>query len=330
MTKPTQSPLSFWGGLGFTALLALLGFILAELPFFDYIGPLACSILLAILYRNLRSYPTNLRSGVQFSAKILLRTAIILYGLKLDMQIIFNEGLGLLGKALICIVFSVALMVLLGKWLKIDPMISFLLGAGTGICGAAAIAAVSPIMDSKEEDTAMSVGMIALIGTLFSVVYTMLIPVLPLTPSEYGIWSGLSLHELAHVALAAEPAGEAAVTMALLAKLCRVFLLIPFCFVLVFWMKRKQGSGNQAAIPFPWFLLGFLALSIFRTYLAGSWFPEYLYDSIALLTTFLLSMAMAGLGLTIDLKELKSRASLPLLTLFITSILLSIVTYFWA
>lgn len=330
MIKPTQSPLSFWRGLGFTALLALLGFILAELPFFDYIGPLACSILLAILYRNIRSYPTNLRSGVQFSAKILLRAAIILYGLKLDMQIIFNEGLGLLGKALICIVFSVALMVLLGKWLKIDPMISFLLGAGTGICGAAAIAAVSPIMDSKEEDTAMSVGMIALIGTLFSVVYTMLIPVLPLTPTEYGIWSGLSLHELAHVALAAEPAGEAAVTMALLAKLCRVFLLIPFCFVLVFWMKRKQGSGNQAAIPFPWFLLGFLALSIFRTYLAGSWFPEYLYDSIAMLTTFLLSMAMAGLGLTIDLKELKSRASLPLLTLFITSIVLSIVTYFWA
>lgn len=330
MIKPTQSPLSFWGGLGFTALLALLGFILAELPFFDYIGPLACSILLAILYRNIRSYPTNLRSGVQFSAKILLRAAIILYGLKLDMQIIFNEGLGLLGKALICIVFSVALMVLLGKWLKIDPMISFLLGAGTGICGAAAIAAVSPIMDSKEEDTAMSVGMIALMGTLFSVVYTMLIPVLPLTPTEYGIWSGLSLHELAHVALAAEPAGEAAVTMALLAKLCRVFLLIPFCFVLVFWMKRKQGSGNQAAIPFPWFLLGFLALSIFRTYLAGSWFPEYLYDSIAMLTTFLLSMAMAGLGLTIDLKELKSRASLPLLTLFITSIVLSIVTYFWA
>ena len=330
MDKQNHSPLSFWGGVGFTALLALLGFILAELPFFEYIGPLACSILLAILYRNIRSYPTNLRPGVQFSARILLRAAIILYGLKLDMQIIFSEGIGLLGKALICIVLSVILMVLLGKWLKIDPMISFLLGAGTGICGAAAIAAVSPIMDSKEEDTAMSVGMIALIGTVFSVIYTMLIPVLPLTPTEYGIWSGLSLHELAHVALAAEPAGETAVTMALLAKLCRVFLLIPFCFVLVFWMKRKRGADNQASIPFPWFLLGFLALSIFRTYLAGTWFPEYLYDYIAMLTTFLLSMAMAGLGLTIDLRELRKRASLPLLTLVITSVLLSIVTFFWA
>ena len=330
MNKQNYSPLSFWGGVGFTALLALLGFILAELPFFEYIGPLACSILLAILYRNIRSYPTNLRPGVQFSARILLRAAIILYGLKLDMQIIFSEGIGLLGKALICIVLSVILMVFLGKWLKIDPMISFLLGAGTGICGAAAIAAVSPIMDSKEEDTAMSVGMIALIGTVFSVIYTMLIPVLPLTPTEYGIWSGLSLHELAHVALAAEPAGETAVTMALLAKLCRVFLLIPFCFVLVFWMKRKRGADNQASIPFPWFLLGFLALSIFRTYLAGTWFPEYLYDYIAMLTTFLLSMAMAGLGLTIDLRELKKRASLPLVTLVITSVLLSIVTFFWA
>lgn len=330
MTSQPKQHVSFWGGIGFTALLALLGFIIAKLPVFDYIGPLACSILLAIAYRNIRSYPENLRAGVHFSARILLRAAIILYGLKLDMQIIFSEGLGLLGKAFVVIIFSITLMMLLGRWLKIDPQISFLLGAGTGICGAAAIAAISPIVQSEEEDTAMSVGMIALIGTVFAVVYTVLLPFVHLTAVEYGIWSGLSLHELAHVALAAEPAGEDAVAMALLAKLCRVFLLIPFCFLLVFWMKRKQrGKDTGSKISFPWFLLGFIALSIFRTYIAGDWFPDSLYDSIATLTTFLLSMAMAGLGLTIDLRELKERAGLPLLTLVITSILLSVITYIW-
>ncbi|KMY42894.1 membrane protein [Bacillus sp. FJAT-27916] len=331
MTSQTNSRISFWGGIGFTALLALLGFILAELPVFDYIGPLACSILLAIVYRNVRSYPENLRSGVHFSARILLRAAIILYGLKLDMQIIFSEGLGLLGKAFVVIVFSITVMMLLGRWLKVDPHISFLLGAGTGICGAAAIAAISPILQSEEEDTAMSVGMIALIGTVFAVGYTVLLPMVGLTPVGYGIWSGLSLHELAHVALAAEPAGEEAVAMALLAKLCRVFLLIPFSFLLVFWMKSRQKHGDKnTKIAFPWFLLGFVALSIFRTYIAGDWFPISLYDSIAMLTTFLLSMAMAGLGLTIDLRELKEKAGMPLLALVVTSILLSLITYIWA
>lgn len=329
MAQHTNTRTSFWGGIGFTSLLALLGFLLAELPLFDYIGPLASTILLAIMYRNIRRYPTNLRVGIQYSAKVLLRVAIILYGLKLDMKIILSEGMGLLGKGLVCIFFSIVLMMLLGKLLKIDPTLAFLLGAGTGICGAAAIAAVSPIVQAKEEDTAMSVGMVALIGTIFAVVYTVLLPILPLSLTEYGIWSGLSLHELAHVALAAEPAGEEAISMALLAKLGRVFLLIPLCFLLVFWMKKKQGSNNNVPIPFPWFLLGFVALSIFRTYIAGDWFPETLYDNIALLTTFLLSMAMAGLGLTIDLAELKERAGLPLLAIIITSILLSTLTYFW-
>lgn len=329
LAQHTNTRTSFWGGIGFTSLLALLGFLLAELPLFDYIGPLASTILLAIMYRNIRRYPTNLRVGIQYSAKVLLRVAIILYGLKLDMKIILSEGMGLLGKGLVCIVFSIVLMMLLGKLLKIDPTLAFLLGAGTGICGAAAIAAVSPIVQAKEEDTAMSVGMVALIGTIFAVVYTVLLPILPLSLTEYGIWSGLSLHELAHVALAAEPAGEEAISMALLAKLGRVFLLIPLCFLLVFWMKKKQGSNNNVPIPFPWFLLGFVALSIFRTYIAGDWFPETLYDNIALLTTFLLSMAMAGLGLTIDLAELKERAGLPLLAIIITSILLSTLTYFW-
>ena len=330
MISQTNERVSFWGGIGFTALLASLGFLLAKLPVFDYIGPLACSILLAIAYRNVRSYPENLRLGVHFSARILLRAAIILYGLKLDMQIIFSEGLGLLGKAFVVIVFSITLMMLLGRLLKVDPHISFLLGAGTGICGAAAIAAISPIVQSEEEDTAMSVGMIALIGTIFAVGYTVLLPMVHHTPVEYGIWSGLSLHELAHVALAAEPAGEDAVAMALLAKLCRVFLLIPFCFLLVFWMRRKQKNNDTSSkIAFPWFLLGFVALSIFRTYIAGDWFPASLYDSIAMLTTFLLSMAMAGLGLTIDLRQLKEKAGLPLLAMVITSVLLSVITYIW-
>ena len=86
-------------------------------------------------------------------------------------------------------------MLSLAKLFKADKMISLLVGVGTGICGAAAIAAIAPIVKAKEEDTAIGVGMIALVGTVFAIGYTMLAPVLSLTPVQYGTWSGMSLHE---------------------------------------------------------------------------------------------------------------------------------------
>src|SRR5699024_9889184 len=97
-----------------------------------------------------------------------------------------------------------------------------------------------PIVKSKDDDTAISVGIIALMGTIFAIGYTILRPFLPLDAMDYGIWSGTSLHEVAHVVLAAEPAGDQATATAVLAKLGRVFLLIPLSFILIYIMKRRS------------------------------------------------------------------------------------------
>lgn len=128
---------------------------------------------------------------------------------------------------------------LLAKLFKANSSLSLLLGIGTGVCGAAAIAAVSPILKAKDEDTAIGAGIIALVGTIFAITYTILRPFLPLTDLQYGVWSGVGLHEIAHVALAGAPAGPDALAIALLAKLGRVFLLVPLSFILMYWMKRK-------------------------------------------------------------------------------------------
>ena len=223
-----------------------------------------------ILYRQLFGYPIRIRSGIQFSSKQLLRFAIILYGLKLNIGVIFDQGLGLLVRDALVIAFAISAMVWLGKRSKADPSITFLLGVGTGVCGAAAIAVVSSIMKSKEEDTAMSVGIIALMGTIFSVSYTILCLILPLSPVEYGVWSGLSLHEIAHVALAGAPAGPDGLAMALVAKLGRVLLLVPLSLILIYRMKRKHGDRSMdAKIDFPWFLIGFILMSLFGSYVLG-------------------------------------------------------------
>src|SRR5699024_6581861 len=138
-----------------------------------------------------------------FSSKYLLRLAIILYGLKLNMQVILDVGIGLLLKSVFVIALAVILMYVFSKWWKLNTSLSFLLGVGTGICGAAAIAAVAPIVKSKSEDTAISITIIALTATVFSIGYTFLLPVVPIDSLCFGSWASVSLHELAYVALAA-------------------------------------------------------------------------------------------------------------------------------
>nr|WP_246439653.1 putative sulfate exporter family transporter [Bacillus benzoevorans] len=332
--KKLISSRGLWvSGVAFTFLIAVIGFMLAKMPVLDKIGPMASAIILAILYRQFVGYPESLRAGIQFSSKALLRCAIILYGLKLNMNVILSQGLGLLMRDMIVITFAILTTLWLGKKLKADASLTLLLGVGTGVCGAAAIAAVSPILKAKEEDTALGVGIIALVGTIFSIIYTILQPLLPLSASEYGIWSGLSLHELAHAALAGAAAGPDGLTFALLAKLGRVLLLVPLCLFLVYWMKRKETTATESAkIEFPWFLIGFIAMSLFGSYVLGDAIPvsESVSDGISSLTAFLLTSAMVGLGLNVSLSSLRTKAARPLIAMAITSVLLSAVAFFLA
>lgn len=321
---------AWWGGIGFTLIISIIGMVVAQLPFFDRLGPLACSIVLAVVYRYFWGYPESVRKGIQFCSKTLLRLAIILFGLKLDIGLIFNQGPGLLMKASIVIVFSVVVTVMLGKLFKADPAITLLLGIGTGICGAAAIAAVSPILQSKDEDTAIGAGMIALVGTIFAVGYTLLQPLLPVGSADYGAWVGISLHEIAHVALAANPAGQDALAAGLLAKLSRVLLLVPFCLLLVAWKKRcSTAEHSETKMDYPWFLLGFIAASVTGSYIFGHYVmvPAPVMNGISTATMLMLSMAMVGLGLNVNVKQLRSKALKPVIAMVIVSILLSLGTY---
>ncbi|MEH7379195.1 putative sulfate exporter family transporter [Bacillus sp. JJ1533] len=332
LIKKTKPELAWAGGVAFTFLIALLGYLLALVPGFSSIGQMACAIIIAIVYRPIFGFPEMIRSGITFSSKRILRLAIILYGLKLNIDMVLSDGIGLLVRDAVVIMFAIFAMMWLAKVLKADQTISLLLGVGTGVCGAAAIAAVAPILKSKEEDTAIGVGIIALVGTIFAIIYTILRPILPIDAVQYGIWSGTSLHEVAHVALAAAPGGEDALAVGLLAKLGRVFLLIPLCFILIYFMKRKNKNTEtgKAKIEFPWFLVGFIVMSILGSYVFGNSIPvsDDLMNLAFALTTWLLTAAMVGLGLNVSLKDVRERAIRPLIAISITSIVLSIVVYF--
>jgi uncharacterized integral membrane protein (TIGR00698 family) len=293
---------------------------------------MASAIMIAIVFRQIFGYPEALRPGVTFSSKVLLRTAIVLYGLKLNIHTVLQDGLGLLIRDAVIIAAAILATLWVAKRLRANPVISLLLGVGTGVCGAAAIAAVAPIVKAKDEDTAISVGIIALVGTIFGIVYTILRPILPFTGAEYGAWTGMSLHEIAHVVLAGAPGGQEALGMALLAKLGRVFLLVPLCFVLVYWMKSKQGkaSAENAKVGFPLFLVGFIAMSLIGTYVLGSVVavPQRVMDFVSGGTTWLLTAAMVGLGLNVSLQDVRAKALKPLAAMGIASVFVSVLAFF--
>ncbi|QCR32506.1 YeiH family protein [Lysinibacillus sp. SGAir0095] len=330
--QPQNAFLKCIGGIGFTFLIALLGFLLAKIPGFSYVGQLGSAILVALLYRQFWGYPELLRAGIVFSSKTLLRFAIVLYGFKLNIGVVLEDGLGLLVRDAGVIIFSIVATLWLSRMIDADKKISLLLGVGTGVCGAAAIAAIAPIIKSKDEDTAISVGIIALVGTIFSISYTILRPFLPLSEHEYGIWSGISLHEIAHVALAAAPGGQDALAIGLLAKLGRVFLLVPLCFLFIYIIKRKSSGdeNSETVFEFPWFLIGFIVMSILGSYVIGVTIPisSKFMSGLTDFSSWCLTAAMVGLGLNVSLRDLRTKALKPLLAMGITSILLSTLTYF--
>lgn len=330
--SPKNHSTGLWiGGIAFTFFIAFLGFLLAKVPGFSLVGQMASAIIIAVIYRQLFGYPEPLKAGINFSSKVLLRAAIVLYGLKLNIHTVLEDGIGLLVRDIGIIIVAILLTVWLAKKLKANPTISMLLGVGTGICGAAAIAAVAPIIKAEDDDTAISVGIIALMGTIFGIAYTILRPILPLTPAEYGAWTGMSLHEIAHVVLAGAPGGQEALGVALLAKLGRVFLLVPLCFVLMYWMKRKSGAdeADGTKVGFPMFLLGFIAMSLIGTYVIGSVVvvPDGVMEFIGSMTTWLLTAAMVGLGLNVSLRDVRKKALKPLIAMGVASVVLSVLAF---
>ena len=319
----THPRFRFFLGIAFTVTIAWLGKLLAYLPVFSLVGGMLSSILIAVSYRNLFGYPEYFRKGIQVMSHSGLRLAIILYGFKLNIDLVLRDGVSLLMQDLLTIVIAITVTMLLSKVLRADKDISILLGIGTGICGAAAIAAVSPILKSSDEDTAIAVGIIALVGTFFAMGYTLVNSYLSLAPTFYGAWSGITLHEIAHVVAAAAPAGPEALSLGLLSKLGRVFLLIPVSFVLSLWVRWKNGSRSQA-VPFPWFLVGFILTSLIGSYLP---IPQAVLNSISEGTSFLLSAAMVGLGLNVNLANLKKRALRPLVAMLVASVAVSAVSF---
>lgn len=315
--------MGFMLGLTMTLIIAIAAKMIAMLPFFSVMGQLVTAILLGIAIRAWIGVPEAAAGGISYSSKRLLRIGIILLGMRLDLSDIFHAGPKVLAIAVINIVFTITVVYGVSKWLGIDKKLGILTACGTAICGAAAVVAIAPQVKANQNETAISAATVAILGTLFTLAYTAFYPVLNLSAAGYGIFSGATLHEVAHAIAAAAPGGQEAIDLAVIVKMTRVAMLVPVAVILGLWNGRKAGKTQRMSLkslPIPWFIVGFLAMSGVHTL---GILPDAWTEPIIAAAYLLLAMAMAGLGLGVDFVIFRKLGKKPFIAGFIGSILLA-------
>jgi uncharacterized integral membrane protein (TIGR00698 family) len=323
-----QRMVAFMKGIGITLLIAIIAKYLSGFPFLSIMGQLVIAIIIGMIWRALFGLREELQPGVSFSSKKLLRVGIILLGMRLNLADIYHAGSSVFVIAVINIVFALIVVYWLTRLLGVEKRLGILTACGTAICGAAAVVAIAPQIKAKEEETAVGAATVALLGTIFTLVYTAFYSFLNLSEEGYGVFAGGTLHEIAHVIAAAAAGGDAAVDLAVIVKLTRVALLVPVALV-IGWLVQRQGKEkNEKKLSLsivPWFILGFIAMSGFNTLGIVS---ETVANYIVTIAYLLIGMAMAGLGLGVEMRTFRKLGMKAFAAGFIGSVLLSILGYF--
>jgi uncharacterized integral membrane protein (TIGR00698 family) len=313
-------------GLALSAVIAACAIALAQLPWLQAHGlsALTLAIVLGILAGN-TVFPRMAATcgpGVNFSKQSLLRVGIILYGLRLTFQDVGQVGLA--GVVIDALVLSstFALSLVLGtRLLKLDRNTAMLIGAGSAICGAAAVMAAEPVVRAKSEQVTVAVSTVVVFGSIAIFLYPLLYElnqqwhILGRSAADFGIYIGSTVHEVAQVVAAAKSINQEAANAAVIAKMVRVMMLAPFLVLLSVCMGRVVGAGTASGISkprlaIPWFAFAFVGVVGINSF---SILPQRLVIEATQLDTLLLAMAMAALGLTTHVSAIRRAGPKPLI-----------------
>ncbi len=320
MAKITETHKSMAHGILLIALFACAAFYIGEIQFLKDISfsPMIIGIILGMLYANsLRNnLPETWVPGIQFCSKKLLRLGIILYGFRLTLTDIFEVGVSAIVIDAIVVTVTILGGVWIGRMLKMDKETALLTSVGSGICGAAAVLGAESTIRTQPYKTAVAVATVVIFGTISMFLYPILYNsgMLGLSPQEMGIYTGSTLHEVAHAVGAGNAMGEQVGGVSVIVKMIRVMLLVPVLLVLAVWAARRvktagvEGGEAKGKIAIPWFAILFLVVICFNSL---NLLPEVFVDAINYFDTFLLTMAMAALGAETSIEKFKKAGAKP-------------------
>lgn len=317
-------------GILFVMLFSCAAFYISDTSVMKYLSfsPLIIGVVLGMLYGNtLRSgMPAEWGAGIVFCSKKILRLGIILYGFKLTFQNVVEVGVGAIWIDVIVIIGTLLLGLLVGKLLKMDRDLSLLTATGSAICGAAAILGAEPVLKTQPYKTAIAVSTVVVLGTLSMFLYPIVYRsgMLDLSPQQWGVYTGSTIHEVAHVVGAGNAMTDDISSVAIIVKMIRVMLLAPVLLIFAFFMSRSPSNradgtaATKTKISIPWFAFGFIAVIAFNSL---DLLPVAVVEAINYIDTFMLTMAMTALGMETSFKQFKQAGAKPFV--------LALVLYAW-
>ncbi|MGL5788387.1 MAG: YeiH family protein [Bacteroidales bacterium] len=314
-------------GILLIILFSFSAFYLAELDFIKSLSlsPLIVGIVIGMIYANsLRHHlPSTWVPGIQFCTKSVLRWAIILYGFRLTFQSVMDIGLAAIVIDALIVTGTMVIGLIAGKLLKMDRDMTILTSAGSAICGAAAVLGTEPVLKSKPYKTAIAVATVVIFGTIAMFIYPVLykMGILDLSTTEMGIYTGSTMHEVAHAVGAGNSMSQEIASASIIVKMIRVIMLAPFLLILGLLVKpvpdENDAAGGETVkgkITIPWFAFGFLLVIGFNSL---DLLPVQLVAALNYLDTFMLTMAMTALGVETSFDKFKKAGPKPFLLAFI-------------
>ncbi|MBD2760177.1 putative sulfate exporter family transporter [Yimella sp. cx-573] len=254
-----------------------------------------------------------LTAGYAIAARTVLQASVVLLGTGLSLSAVIEVGVSSVPVMLGTLVVALLGARWIGRWLGVDPQVRTLIGVGTGICGASAIAAVAAVCKPKNSDVAYALGTIFTFNVAAVLTFPMLGHVIGMSGESFGLWSGTAINDTSSVVAAAYSFGDGAGEHAIVVKLTRALMIIPVTVALAVLLARRGGSAGTA-LPWrrsvPGFLIGFLVAAALNTIGAV---PSGWHGALSLLASFLICVAMGGIGLLIRPAELRATGHRPIL-----------------
>ncbi len=317
------------------SLFAFAAFYISEFQWVKdlSLSPLIVGIVLGMLYANsLRNHlPETWTPGIKFCTKQVLRWGIILYGFRLTFQQVLEIGAPAIVMDTIIICGTLLIGIIAGKLMKMDYEQTLMVSTGSAICGAAAVLGAEPVVKCPPYKTAIAVSTVVIFGTIAMFLYPALYRggVFDLTEQQMAIYSGSTLHEVAHVVGAGnamDPDGSLSIAdSATITKMIRVMMLAPVLVIMGIALSKirsRKKSGDEGkkrektVITIPWFAFGFLLViginSVIQAY--GLFEPEAYSNLLAGITSldnFMLTMAMTALGSETSIDKFKQAGAKP-------------------
>jgi uncharacterized integral membrane protein (TIGR00698 family) len=286
-------------------LLALVQSYLIGLTVLDR---LVLAILIGAVVRSVGALPASVEPGITFAATPILEVAIVLLGAAVDLPLLLRAGPALAVGIITLVVVALILGYGIGRALRLPPRLAVLVATGNAICGNSAIAALAPVIGATTAEVTRAIAFTAVLGIGGVLGLPLLIAPLGLSDYQFGVLAGMSVYAVPQVLAATLPVSALAAQVGTLVKLVRVLMLGPVIIGVSLIRRRMAGravgisDGKAPVPPLPWFLVGFLLLATLRTL---GVIPDSVVRQLAALSGLLTLVAMAGLGLGVDLRELR-------------------------